>query len=84
MGVKMDKELLSFVIETLLLRAQPRMGATFVAPGCSVASQSSDQDVVREHAGAMRDLIAERVASNAGAIADTLVEVIKCNTRSTA
>lgn len=77
----MDKELLSFVIETLLLRAQPRMGATFVAPGCSVASQSSDQDVVREHAGAMRDLIAERVASNAGVIADTLVEVIKCNTR---
>lgn len=77
----MDKELLSFVIETLLLRAQPRMGATFVAPGCSSSSQSSDQDVVREHAGAMRDLIAERVASNAGVIADTLMEVIKCNVR---
>ena len=77
----MDKELLSFVIETLLLRAQPRMGATNVAPGGSVASQSSDQDVVREHAGAMRDLIAERVASNAGVIADTLMEVIKCNVR---
>lgn len=77
----MDKELLSFVIETLLLKPQPRMGATFVASGCPVASQSSDQDVVREHAGAMRDLIAERVASNAGVIADTLMEVIKCNVR---
>ena len=72
----MDKELLSFVIETLLLKPQSLMGTT----GHGVP-QSSDQDVVREHAGAMRDLIAERVASNAGAIADTLVEVIKCNTR---
>ena len=77
----MDKELLSFVIETLLLKPQSYVGMTVAAPGCSVASQSSDQDVVREHAEAMRDLIAERVASNAGAIADTLVEVIKCNTR---
>ena len=76
----MDKELLSFVIETLLLKPQSLMSTTVGATG-HVVSQSSDQDVVREHAGAMRDLIAERVASNAGAIADTLVEVIKCNTR---
>ena len=75
----MDKELLSFVIETLLLRAQPRMGATFVAPQYPVAQHSFAHDVVREHAGAMRDLIAERVASNAGVIADTLLELIKCN-----
>ena len=68
----MDKELLSFVIETLLLKPQPQY---------SVAQQSSDHDVVREHAGAMRDLIAERVASNAGVIADTLLELIKCNAR---
>ena len=68
----MDKELLSFVIETLLLKPQPQY---------PVAQHSFAHDVVREHAGAMRDLIAERVASNAGAIADTLVEVIKCNTR---
>lgn len=66
----MDKELLSFVIETLLLKPQPQY---------PVAQQSSDCDVVREHAGAMRDLIAERLTSNAGVIADTLVEVIKCN-----
>lgn len=68
----MDKELLSFVIETLLLKPQPQY---------PVAQQSSDHDVVREHAGAMRDLIAERVASNAGVIADTLLELIKCNAR---
>jgi len=68
----MDKELLSFVIETLLLKPQPQY---------PVAQQSSDHDVVREHAGAMRDLIAERLTSNAGVIADTLLEVIKCNAR---
>ena len=68
----MDKELLSFVIETLLLKPQPQY---------PVAQHSFAHDVVREHAGAMRDLIAERVASNAGVIADTLVEVIKCNAR---
>ena len=66
----MDKELLSFVIETLLLKPQPQY---------PVAQHSFAHDVVREHAGAMRDLIAERVASNAGVIADTLLELIKCN-----
>jgi len=77
----MDKELLSFVIETLLLKPQSFVGMTVAAPGYPVAHQSSDHDVVREHAGEMRDLLAERVASNAGVIADTLVEVIKCNAR---
>ena len=77
----MDKELLSFVIETLLLQPQSCVGMTVAAPGYPVAHQSSDHDVVREHAGEMRDLLAERVASNAGVIADTLVEVIKCNAR---
>ena len=77
----MDKELLSFVIETLLLKPQTFVGMTVAAPGYPVAHQSSDHDVVREHAGEMRDLLAERVASNAGVIADTLVEVIKCNAR---
>ena len=66
----MDKELLSFVIETLLLKPQPQY---------PVAQHSFAHDTVREHAGAMRDLIAERVASNAGVIADTLLELIKCN-----
>ena len=66
----MDKELLSFVIETLLLKPQPQY---------PVAQHSFAHDAVREHAGAMRDLIAERVASNAGVIADTLLELIKCN-----
>ena len=66
----MDKELLSFVIETLLLKPQSQY---------PVAQHSFAHDVVREHAGAMRDLIAERVASNAGVIADTLLELIKCN-----
>ena len=77
----MDKELLSFVIETLLLKPQSFVGMTVAAPGYPVAHQSSDHDVVHEHAGEMRDLLAERVASNAGVIADTLVEVIKCNAR---
>ena len=45
----MDKELLSFVIETLLLKPQPQY---------PVAQHSFAHDVVREHAGAMRDLIA--------------------------
>ena len=75
----MDKELLSFVIETLLLKPQSFVGMTVAAPGYPVAHQSSDHDVVREHAGEMRDLLAERVASNAGVIADTLMELIKCN-----
>ena len=66
----MDKELLSFVIETLLLKPQPQY---------PVAQHSFAHDTVREHAGAMHDLIAERVASNAGVIADTLLELIKCN-----
>ena len=77
----MDKELLSFVIETLLLKPQSFVGMTVAAPGYPAAHQSSDYDVVREHAGEMRDLLAERVASNAGVIADTLVELIKCNAR---
>lgn len=74
----MDKELLCFVIETLLLKSRPQMG---MIAGCSTmgAPQSSDCDIVHKHSEEMRDLIAERVANNADAIADAIMGMIKLN-----
>lgn len=81
----MDQKLLSFIIGMLLTKPCGHMGPSILNQGRPVvvdASQSSlEYDVVREHAEAMRDLIAERLASNAKAIADAVMEWIKCNAR---
>jgi len=76
----MDQKFLSFMIKTLLLKVQPRMYQTPASvTGYSMVPQPFDCDLDDETITAMRDLISERLADNAKAIANVLVELIKRN-----
>ena len=74
----MDQKFLSFMIKTLLLRQQPRVYMTpATATGYSMVPQPVDCELDEEIFTEMRDLISSRLADNAKAIADALVELIK-------
>ena len=76
----MDQKFLSFVIKTLLLKPQPRLYATpATVTGYSMVPQPFDCDLDEEIITEMRDLISSRLADNANAIADVLIELIKRN-----
>lgn len=75
----MNQELLSFAIETLLMKPRTQVVPTMPIPGCPIVTvpQSPNWDVVRENAEEMRNLIVERLTSNAEAIADAVMSIIK-------
>lgn len=80
----MDQKFLSFVIKTLLLKPQPRVYMTpATSTGYSIVPQPFDCDLDDEIISEMRDLITARLAENAKAIADVLVELIRRNAQMT-
>ena len=80
----MDQKFLSFVIKTLLLNPQPRVYMTpAMSTGYSMVPQPFDCDLDDEIISEMRDLITARLAENAKAIADVLVELIRRNAQMT-
>ena len=80
----MDQKFLSFVIKTLLLKPQPRVYMTpATTTGYSMVPQPSDCELDEKTFTEMRDLISSRLADNAKAIADVLVELIKRNAQMT-
>ena len=80
----MDQKFLSFVIKTLLLKPQPRVYMTpATTTGYSMVPQPSDCELDEKTFTEMHDLISSRLADNAKAIADVLVELIKRNAQMT-